>query len=437
MKLVNVKQGSAEWLHARLGIPTASMYHHILTPKTMKASSQADDYLLTLLAERILGHSVNDEHGDSGFMLRGTDLQAAAISAYELARNVDVTEVGFCLHDSELTGCSPDGLVGDDGGLEMKCLSAQNHIGALLGYVDPKFTSQIQGNLWVTGRKWWDLLFYNPAFAFRIVRITPDGEYQAALGTAVMAFVQRLTESHKKYVDTYEAPNAPTKKEKKAKPEKVAKPEPWDEPVETKQEPDPFPVTKPAPAPKAAKEPDKLVDPKREFMGVLKNWVGKDGEPIVSTKSAANMRTLVSGMLGRSVTSDTMTDKDWTEVLDTFITCHPKMNEGNWKQFCENRLKAPAQMQAAALEVENDLSLDDFEPESTSKPMTVDALLKLAARHRTDERVLVAERNGKKWWVDKRSLVAAQLEVKVTDIGALDASELQALYDALNDEFKS
>jgi hypothetical protein len=91
-----------------------------------------------------------------------------------------VVEVGLCLHDEFECGASPDGLVGDDGGLEIKCPLPHTHVSYLrAGDVTGKYIPQIQGCLWITGREWWDFMSYHPAMEDLIVRVYRDeGVYQ-------------------------------------------------------------------------------------------------------------------------------------------------------------------------------------------------------------------------------------------------------------------
>lgn len=193
MIVLDVVQGTTEWMQARLGIPTASQFSRILTTKTRKPSAQADKYLCELVAERMLGCSVNDASTD--FMMRGAELEAEAVEAYEFERDCQTVKVGFVLDDSRRWGCSPDRLVGEDGLLEIKCPGAVNHVAALLGMQDDEHFAQVQGQLWVTGREWCDLSFYNPAMPCRVVRIHRDEEYIAALEAAVPAFCDRLEQA--------------------------------------------------------------------------------------------------------------------------------------------------------------------------------------------------------------------------------------------------
>lgn len=193
---LDVEQGSAEWLAVRAGIVTASALDKILTPKKREPSKSQHEYLCRLLSERILGAPIEDEIG--GFVTRGREMEPEAVAYYEFNRGVDVEVVGFCLRDDRRVGCSPDRFVGADGGLEVKCPAAHTHVGYLL---DPsalveKFAHQVQGNLWITGRKWWDVLSYNPAMPPVVQRVTRDEAYLDAIEPAVADFLVRLDAAH-------------------------------------------------------------------------------------------------------------------------------------------------------------------------------------------------------------------------------------------------
>jgi len=194
---LNCEQGSQEWLDARLGIPTASQFHRIITPKTMRLSSSAEGYVHELLAEELLGHPIDE--GESQFMTRGSDLERSAFEFYEFNRDIETERVGFIVRDDGLVGCSPDRLVGEDGGLEIKCPSAKVHVSYMLSAaVDPQYKCQVQGALWLTGRAWWDWLSYNPELPAVRVRFTRDEEFIALLARAVDQFIEYQDECRRK-----------------------------------------------------------------------------------------------------------------------------------------------------------------------------------------------------------------------------------------------
>lgn len=183
-------QGSAAWVEARLGLPTASQFHRIITPTTMKPSASAEGYRNELLAEWLMGAPL--EAMDEGFMERGMALEAGARSFYELMREADVEQVGFLWRDDRRCGCSPDGLVGTEGGVEIKCPSPGVHVSYLLGGPGDKYRAQIQGCLWIAERQWWDFLSYHPTMPPALVRIERDERFIAALAEAVVQFCDNL-----------------------------------------------------------------------------------------------------------------------------------------------------------------------------------------------------------------------------------------------------
>lgn len=190
MILLDVKQGSPEWIAARIGIPTASHFGRILTPATRKVSAQAKEYMMSLLAEWLIGEPA--DVAVTGFMDRGTELEPLARAWYANERDVEVKPVGCVLRDDRLVGASPDGLVGEDGSLEIKCPSAKVHVSYLLEGLPTTYFAQIQGALWLTGRQWTDLLAYHPELPPVVARILRDEDYIAALDAAVSAFVETM-----------------------------------------------------------------------------------------------------------------------------------------------------------------------------------------------------------------------------------------------------
>ena len=185
-----VKAGSPEWVAARISIPTASRFSEIITPRTMKPSASATRYVAQLCAEWLLGASLDE--GATQWMERGTDLEAQAIKYYEMQRDVDTTDAGFCLIDDRSCGCTPDRFVSTDGGLEIKCPSPAVHVMHLLGNPADEYRAQVQGCLWITGRKWWDLLSFHPELPPALVRVERDMEFIGALAEAMDVFLATL-----------------------------------------------------------------------------------------------------------------------------------------------------------------------------------------------------------------------------------------------------
>jgi len=89
-----------------------------------------------------------------------------------------VTEVGFCMHDILRCGVSPDGLIGDDGGIEIKCPKPSTHVKYLRnGKLPSEYKAQVMGCLWITGREWWDFMSYHPQMPNLLIRVHRDEEY--------------------------------------------------------------------------------------------------------------------------------------------------------------------------------------------------------------------------------------------------------------------
>jgi hypothetical protein len=197
MRCIDCVQGSDEWISARLGIPSASMYGKIITTQG-KWSTQADTYINQLVAEKLTGEQTpfyQNEH-----MARGTELEPDARKMYEFIKDVEVQEVGFCLHDTLEAGASPDGLIGEDGGLEIKCPAPATHVEYLRGGKLPsKYKQQVMGCLWITGREWWDFMSYHPSMKPLIVRVERDEDYIAELEACVSKAVELIEENVEKF----------------------------------------------------------------------------------------------------------------------------------------------------------------------------------------------------------------------------------------------
>jgi hypothetical protein len=188
MRIIECEQGTPEWLQARLGIPSASSYAKLVTT-TGKSSAQAEAYINQLVAERITGEPTVFHVTEP--MARGVELEPEARFRYEMETGNLVIQVGFLMHDTLQAGASPDGLVGENGGLEIKCPSAHTHVEYLRdGDLPIKYFQQVQGCLWISGRDWWDFMSYHPKMEPLIVRVFRDEEFIKALECAVIDAVK-------------------------------------------------------------------------------------------------------------------------------------------------------------------------------------------------------------------------------------------------------
>lgn len=184
MKIHNCEQGTPEWHALRAGKPTASEFSKLVTSKGEPSKSMAD-YAATLAAEAYAGEPVDAWEGNK-HTDRGNELESEALALYELREGVDVERVGFVTDNEERYGCSPDGLVGKDGMVELKCLMAKNHVKAIIYYqkngrCPTDYVQQAQGQMLICGRKWVDLVFYHPVLPLLIIRQTPDEAIVAGL----------------------------------------------------------------------------------------------------------------------------------------------------------------------------------------------------------------------------------------------------------------
>lgn len=194
-------QGSPEWMQARCGIPTASEVGKLLTSTGRVANNDtARTYTQSLIAERITGR-VEYTH-PSRDMQRGTLLEPYARDLYA-AHYTPVTEVGFMRLDAVdgwSLGYSPDGLVGDDGLLEIKSRAPRIQINTIMwDQVPGANMAQLQAGLLVTGRDWIDYCSYSPGLPLYVKRVHPDRAWFAAISEAVDAFTLTAAEQINAY----------------------------------------------------------------------------------------------------------------------------------------------------------------------------------------------------------------------------------------------
>lgn len=191
-KHLSLDQGSVEWLQARLGIPTASEIHKIITSTGMP-SKQSKAYAYRLVAERLLGRTlVNLSYIDA--IASGKQLEPEAISLYEFDRGVDTIKAGFVTTDDGQVGCSPDRLVGQRGLLECKSPLPQTHISYLLDGFGGAYHCQRQCQLFVTEREYLDMMSYCRELPPVIVRYRRDEVFIAMLSLALEKFCSMLHE---------------------------------------------------------------------------------------------------------------------------------------------------------------------------------------------------------------------------------------------------
>ena len=197
MIILDVEQGSDEWLEARLGLPTASEMHCLLSNGRLLPpfGEGALTLLDRLAAERFTGLSASGFTGNS-HTERGHVVEPIAVQAYVdsgHASAMDVIDAGIML--AKGVGASPDRLIGADGGLEIKSKAAKGMVTLLRnGKIDKAHITQMQINMWVSGRKWWDYFVYCDGLPPFYQRFEPDLELHAKLDERVPLCLALLDE---------------------------------------------------------------------------------------------------------------------------------------------------------------------------------------------------------------------------------------------------
>lgn len=179
LEVFDVEQGTPEWFQARKGVLTASCAQEI-----GNNGKGLETYVLEKIAEQFSSAvPVMFENDDTK---RGKDLEAQARIIYELEKDVSVKTIGFIKIKGRRIGCSPDGLIKEEGMCEIKAHNDKNHLLLILQgqkAVPSKYLWQMQMQMYITGRKWCDYVAYNPNFKKNILvfRVTPDKEMQIEL----------------------------------------------------------------------------------------------------------------------------------------------------------------------------------------------------------------------------------------------------------------
>jgi hypothetical protein len=182
----DVGQYSEEYDRLRIGIPTSSNFHKIITPQG-KPSKQWREYACVLIAERILQQKI--EFYNSPAMERGLIVEAEAADWYEFDHDVTVQKVGFITDDDHTVGCSPDRLVGGDGLLEIKAPLPHTQVEYWIsGEISERFRPQLQGQLYISQRSWVDIVCWHDVLPKLVMRVEPDEKFIEALDRELLIF---------------------------------------------------------------------------------------------------------------------------------------------------------------------------------------------------------------------------------------------------------
>jgi hypothetical protein len=196
IEIFDCDQGTPEWHQCRLGIPTASSFATVMAKGEGKTRR---DYMLKLLGERLTGEpslSYSNDH-----MERGKEMEAEARDTYVFMKEAEVRRVGFIRNGDK--GCSPDSLVGDVGGCEIKTKLPHLQLDVLLrDRLPPEHVAQCQGFLWVAEREWIDFVSYWPRLPLFVKRVYRDDEYIKKLAAEVSTFNAEMAELMERFQPT-------------------------------------------------------------------------------------------------------------------------------------------------------------------------------------------------------------------------------------------
>ena len=207
--MLDVVQRSPEWFACRLGKATASRVADIMAKTRSGYSSSRANYMAELLVERLTGAPT--EGYTNSAMQWGIDNEPAARLAYSFMQDVDVEELGFAEHPAiNDAGGSPDGLVGRDGLIEIKCMLTTNHVEQLLGAEIPgKYVCQMQFLMACTQRSWCDFVSFDPRMpehmSIVIKRLERDDIFIAEIEHEVRTFLGELADKQDELMHRYKA----------------------------------------------------------------------------------------------------------------------------------------------------------------------------------------------------------------------------------------
>jgi hypothetical protein len=197
MRIIECKQGSTEWLQARLGIPCASEFKNLITPLgKVKTGDGPETYCRRKVTEKWLGRPL--ESYCSRPMVNGKTREEHARDWYALEYGVKVQEVGFITTDDGRWGCSPDGLLGAKKGLEIKSPEIETQIGWLLdGVLPPEHVAQVQGSMLICEADSWHFLARCPGAPEMELDVARDDEFCDNLKKALDAACNRINSEYK------------------------------------------------------------------------------------------------------------------------------------------------------------------------------------------------------------------------------------------------
>jgi putative phage-type endonuclease len=189
-------QGTEEWFTIRIGKVTASRVADVIAKTKTGYSASRDNYMAQLVCERLTGQK--GESFTNAAMQHGTETEPLARAAYEALKDVLVDDVGFVTHPTiEMAGASPDGMVGEDGLIEIKCPNTATHIDTLLSQTVPgKYNTQMQFQMACTGRQWCDFVSFDnrlpEELQLFVTRVSRDEVFIRLIEAEIVQFLAEL-----------------------------------------------------------------------------------------------------------------------------------------------------------------------------------------------------------------------------------------------------
>lgn len=195
-----MEQRTDEWYSARLGKVTASRLSDVMAKTKSGYGAARKNYMMELICQKLSGEA--QEGFTSAAMQRGIDMEPIAKAAYEADKELFVEDCGFIQHPAKSGfGASPDGLVGDDGLIEIKCPNTATHLEFLkTGKPDRKYILQMHGQMLCTGRKWCDFVSYDDRLAgleYKCVRADYDENLANEIILEVKKFLNEMDDQLK------------------------------------------------------------------------------------------------------------------------------------------------------------------------------------------------------------------------------------------------
>lgn len=192
------EQGSSAWLQDRCGCATASQFADIIavSKSTGKPLKAREDYVWRLATDRV--YQTPEEQISAKSLQWGTDLEPFARQRYEIQTGAVIVSSGFVPHPTiQWCGASPDGLIEVDGGIEVKCPKTRRvHMETWLNGMPEEHIPQVQGNIWISDRQWWDFISFDPRapedFQLYVQRVYRDDKYILALESHVVEFLGQV-----------------------------------------------------------------------------------------------------------------------------------------------------------------------------------------------------------------------------------------------------